>query len=271
MARKCEVCSNGHLEQINKILAKPKPPSFRLISSQVYGTDKHYRSIARHAEHLGYDFQVAIKEQRILEAVDVHKEFCEQLDFAKKLREASQNWLTINSEITLDLRDDEINVVYLDWNNCEKGKPARETEDLSSLLKRLERGNNEAIKVTSKRVDLRSFALDAIKTCDLVIDKFAKLGGDYQTDRTNDADRKRELEFKIKEGAANNILSWLADSLTSINSDDPRVTEFQALVADLQSKDWATETLEAFRGMDDDELQAANSLFQKGDGGLLNS
>lgn len=124
-------------------------------------------------------------------AVNVRKEFGEQLKFAKKLREAAEEYLSSESDpmrLVLIPRADEIEVVYFDFaDKTERGEPKKKTASLHALLAKTEGLNIEADKINIKHVDMRKFALDAINTTDTCIDKFAKLGGDYTRDKVNPA------------------------------------------------------------------------------------
>lgn len=129
-------------------------------------------------------------------AVDVHAEFAEQLSFAKDLRRAAEQWLKASTEtIDLDPRSTEVQVVYDDWLDCDQnGIPKQKKADLRELLDRIEGDKVRPDFSVVKTLDLRKFALDAISVTDACIDKFAKLGGFYQKDRTNEMDGLRACD-----------------------------------------------------------------------------
>ena len=145
---------------------------------------------------VGVQIQKAIEErseafqQEI--AVNVRKEFGEQLRFAKKLRRAAEEYLSSETDpmrLILLPRADEIEVVYYDFEDkTTKGEPKKKTATLHALLAKVEASNIEADKVNIKHVDMRKFALDAISVTDTCIDKFAKLGGEYMKEKPNPAD-----------------------------------------------------------------------------------
>lgn len=122
--------------------------------------------------------------------INVRREFLEQLKFAKKLRIAAEEYLSDpNDPLNLIIapRADEIEVVYYDFGDkTQRGEPKKKTATLHALLAKVE--GIETDKISIRHVDLRKFALDAIGTVDVVIDKFAKLGGDYTKDKNNPAD-----------------------------------------------------------------------------------
>jgi DNA-binding CsgD family transcriptional regulator len=64
-------------------------------------------------------------------AVNVRKEFGEQLKFAKRVRDAAEKWLLIDDEISLDPRSTEVMVIYDDLNDRnQKGEPKQKREKL---------------------------------------------------------------------------------------------------------------------------------------------
>ena len=172
------------------------------------------RTIGNHAQHLPELFRQA-KERGILEQpIDVYREFRELLDFAKPLCAAAREYLSDDSgKIVLVSRAHEISVMYEDSSDkTAKGDPKRKIDSLEALLERAEAGGVSISRAVVKHVDIRSFALDAIRTGESCIDKFAKLGGDYQENRRNEADMKNLAER----------LTEKARELIKDNSDDPR-------------------------------------------------
>lgn len=194
----CSICRGKKIEKreaINRALGKGI--SYRDIEAM---TGVAYRTIGNHAQHLPAIFREA-KEKGILgQSVDVHQEFSEQLQFAKKMRVAAQDYLSHpdTGEICLFPRSDEITVVYEDLQDLTaKGEPKRKSDTLDILLERVKTGSVEPQRTIIKHVDMRSFALDAIRTADMCVDKFAKLAGEYQKDRENSDELgilKRQIE-----------------------------------------------------------------------------
>lgn len=137
MPPKCKTCLDPNVGQINTLLKEGV--SFRNIAKQV-GSDGSYSSIVRHAEHLGLEMGVIVKEKLVKQAINVHDEFGEQLQFAKRLRTAAEEYLSHPDDplrLVLMPRADEIEVVYYDNNDLTDGdrpKPKKKSGDLQTLL-----------------------------------------------------------------------------------------------------------------------------------------
>lgn len=203
----CSICRGKKIEKreaINRALGKGI--SYRDIEAM---TGVAYRTIGNHAQHLPAIFREA-KEKGILgQSVDVHQEFSEQLRFAKKMRVAAEGYLSHpdTGEICFFPRSDEITVIYEDLQDLTaKGEPKRKSDTLDILLDRIKSGRVEPQRTITKHVDMRSFSLDAIKTADMCVDKFAKLNGDYIKEPTapivnifTDTDFARELFRRLTE------------------------------------------------------------------------
>lgn len=179
--RKCSVCAHPQAKEINSMINDAV--SFRRISSQFGMAD---RSVGRHTENcLKLEIAALIKAKKIENAIDHYQEIPEQLDFAKDLRAAARKCLTHpeTGEIVLLPRADEVEVVYEDYlDTSPTGAPKKKTDNLDILLERVKKGGIEPTRTIIKHVDLRSYALDAIRTIDIVLDKFAKVQGAYAKD-----------------------------------------------------------------------------------------
>lgn len=167
----------------------------------------------RHAEtHLDVDVKAVIAEQRIKRAVNVYDEFEAQLQFTKYLRDTALAYLQDPEDpfkLFLGPQAHEIMIMYADFNDMEelengKERPRKKKALLNVLLSELAGRGIEANRVEMKQVDLRKYALDAISQTDVCIDKFARMGGDYQKDRKNDKDPsvliEKLVEFLIQRG-----------------------------------------------------------------------
>lgn len=194
----CSICCGKKAEKreaINRALGKGI--SYRDIEAM---TGVAYRTIGNHAQHLPAIFKEAKEKGILAQTVDVQSEFYEQLALAKDMRTAAKKYLSHpeTGEICLFPRSDEISVVYEDYADLSpQGNPKKKTDSLDILLERAETGNVEPKRTIIKHVDMRSFALDAIKTADMCVDKFAKLAGEYQKDRENSDELsllKRQIE-----------------------------------------------------------------------------
>lgn len=206
--RKCSICTCVNLTQINRMILKGV--SFRNISLRVWNTDSHFVSVHRHTINcLKFDIAAVAAANKKEQAIAIHEEFREQLDFAKQLRSAAEEYLADpNDPLKLAIlpRSDEIDVVYFDNTDLTAGDapmPKKKTAKLAALLQNVEELRNiDVDKITIKHVDLRSFALDAIKTTDLCLDRFAKLSGAYQDNRANESDAEFQRLRLILEARA---------------------------------------------------------------------
>ncbi len=204
--RKCSVCTHKRVKEINSLINQEK--SFRYFSLP-FGMSA--MSVQRHVEKcLKLEIKALIKQKKIENAVDHYQEITEQLTFAKDLRLAAREYL-LDPEIgaiVLFPRSDEVTVIYEDLTDLTpKGYPKKKTDDLETLLKRAEAGKIEVSKTVIKHVDIRSFALDAIRTTDLVLDKIARLEGLYTKEKEN-SDELTQLKKQIQSRADSRGVSY---------------------------------------------------------------
>lgn len=214
--RKCSVCTNERFEEINARIKKGH--SFRVISRQILGDEKHHDSIQRHANNcLLLDIGALVLEQKVEQTIDHYQEITEQLEFAKDLRISAREYLSDPDnpgKLVLIPRADEIEIVYLDHNDCmeigERLVPKKKKAPLSNILEEINViGAKQADKWSVKHVDIRSFALDAIKTVDVVLDKIARIEGKYQQDKQNESDNQlAQLRKQIEKVAERNQTSY---------------------------------------------------------------
>jgi len=143
-------------------------------------------SVGRHAEKcLNLEIQALIKEKKIENATDHYQEINSQFIFARDLRLAAQKYLSDpeTGDLALIPRSDEIIVIYEDYSDTTPtGEPKKKRDSLSFLLERAASGNITPLQTVVKHVDIRSFSLDAIRTVDVVLDKFARIEGLYKKD-----------------------------------------------------------------------------------------
>lgn len=212
MLTRCTTCQHPKAAEINTLLANGQ--SLRYIEKR-YGI-KHGAAQRHRAKCIGRVFAEAsevkdrlvnqiVEKSPYKEAIVVYDEFHEQLEFAKELRTAARKYLSdVHDPLRMDItpRANEIEVTYLDHNDMEKitfgskviEKPKKKKALLSLILESLKDTGLEPEKFVIKTIDMRKFALDAINTADLCIDKFARMGGAYQQDRKNDQDPARLME-----------------------------------------------------------------------------
>lgn len=210
MPRSCKACKHPQVKAINKLILNGK--SLRHISSQ-YELSDH--GVMRHTENCLKRTLGAIKEQhKERQAVDIYKEFEEQLEFARNLRLAAQKWLTVNDEVDLDPRAGEVMVVYLDHLDAKQnGEPKQKKLKLDALLELATvEDAREPQFATVKTMDLRKFALEAVTVTDTCIDRFARLSGMYQQERSNTQDAElAKLKGRIEARAREKDLTYEAE------------------------------------------------------------
>ncbi len=208
VGRKCTICHHEQVGQINTAIHKGV--AFRVISRQIKNNDTARDAIRRHTENcLKIEVAALIQQKKTEQAVDVIAEFKEQLVFTKKLRSAAEMYLSDPLDplkIAINPFSHEISVSYFDYTELlPSGAPTKKTAPLSNLLNAVQEIGKMIMasdanvdgdmvfgkilqidKISVRHVDLRSFALDAIKTTDMCLDKFAKISGIYQQDRENE-------------------------------------------------------------------------------------
>jgi hypothetical protein len=198
------------VSRINSLLADGV--SFRTISNRIQNDDKLKPSLQRHAENcLKIAIAAVIAKKKEQQGIDIHKEFEENLAFARTLRLSAYEYLSDPVDplkIAIVPFAHEIDVTYFDMTDLvgpeDDPKPKKKTAKLSMLLAQIEQLRNfEVDKISIKHVDLRSFALDCIRTVDVCVDKFARIAGAYKKDSPNPNDTeavaKRVVERLVKE------------------------------------------------------------------------
>lgn len=227
MPRKCTICSHKQTSKINKAISDGA--SLRRIAAQ-YSLSPN--SILRHTENcLKLSLSAFVEKKLEKQGIDVYKEFEANLEFARKLRAAAEEYLADPLDplrLAIIPRADEIDVVYYEsWaavspaaegesDGTEVAKPTRlpkptkKTAKLSMLLESVEEMRNiEVDKVSIRHMDLRKFALDAIEVADTCVDRFAKLRGEYQQDKPNAENIElARLKGKIEARAAEKKTSY---------------------------------------------------------------
>lgn len=188
MPRKCTICTHKQVAAINKAICNSD--SYRNIAKQF---SVGHVSVLRHVVTcLSMCYQALVEEKRIAQAINVHDEFAEQLAYAKELRETSRMYLSDPDDpfqLFIGPQAHEIDVLYYDWNDRDdEGRPKKKKAKLNDLLAELAGRGVEGYRVEMKSIDIRKYALDAISTADVCIDKFARMGGAYQKDKNNQAD-----------------------------------------------------------------------------------
>jgi hypothetical protein len=187
----CIICGHPQVTAINRAIIQCVTPT---EISTVFSINR--RSLYKHSRRcLELTVLDALRERRINQAVSVYDELSDQLRLAKEARTAARNWLDVNGELDLDFRPNEIMVVYEDHDDLtERGNPRKKKALLSELLDIVNAksfGSYKTVAGYAKRTDLREYLLKAIDRCDAVIDRFARIQGEYQQDRMNENDIER--------------------------------------------------------------------------------
>jgi hypothetical protein len=191
VGRKCSVCHHDKVTQINKMLSESV--SFRNISSQILGHERHYAAVGRHADNcLKMEVGTLVREIKAEQAFDYATELAKLYVKATKMVAALEKWLADPDnpdEFNIDPRDIEMTVVYLDHADLTKqGEPKQKKGVLRELLSRIEaKSRMEPIAVMSSAMDNRKLYLDAFKTLNDRLEQIAKFYGHYTKDKENPA------------------------------------------------------------------------------------
>lgn len=201
MPRKCTICVHKQVAAINKAICNSD--SYRNIGKRF---NVGHVSVLRHVTVcLNFKYQTLVEENRVAQAVNVYEEFQEQLAYAKSLRETSKMYLSDPDDpfgLFIGPQAHEIDITYFDFNDLEEVgvgenmtlKPKKKKAKLNTILAELAGRGIESSRVDIKTLDIRKYALDAINTADVCIDKFARMGGAYQKDRRNERDPAQLME-----------------------------------------------------------------------------
>ena len=159
------------------------PPSCREIG-EALGVDRTtvLHDIEKAIQELSAEVKAEIE-------VDVKKEFARQLEFAKELREAAREYLTVDGYINLTAaREDEAMVairVEMDGRTKLTERPVAE------VLEKIRMADLNARSIRIEPMDRKfalEYALKAISSADVCIDKHAKLLGAYTKEKENPQD-----------------------------------------------------------------------------------
>jgi len=173
------------VEQINAELSKGEGQ--RGVAGR-WGLTKS--SVARHAINCLQLTQEQRNGHTIEQIVDVRAEYADQVRFAKKLKDACEAYLSDPDDplrIAIIPHAGEIEVIYHDYKDLdERGKPKKKKADLARLLTEVSKDRKIGVeKINIKHMDLRKFALEALATVDMTIDKFARMEGAYTDNKPN--------------------------------------------------------------------------------------
>jgi hypothetical protein len=209
---KCPVCIHPNAEKVSKAIVEGRMTQDEIFDTYLADLKDNYAHEKSPGQRISYHTKnclhksaaVIANKQLEKHGIIVVDEFTEQLKLAKELRNAAVKLLTDpdTGEIDLSPHASEVRVHY--WQTRDsiesaeitglklRGQRRKKIETLQVLLDKIDKERptpyDEREIVSIKSVDPRSFALDAIRTCDTAIDKFARMGGLYKADQTNPND-----------------------------------------------------------------------------------
>lgn len=192
----CTICSHPKVDEIHQALLEGTP--YAQIP-RLFNDDFKYFTLVRHvSKHLQTSHSKIVENQRIKEAVGVDRRFGLLLDNAEEVMAAARQLLLVNGELNFDPRAWEINVVYEDYNDTNReGDPKLKTAPLDELLARLDGEGFRHRRAVIRNEDARKGYREAIAQAESIIDRFAKLFGAYQQDRSNDANELTAIRNTI--------------------------------------------------------------------------
>lgn len=214
MPRTCTICSHDQKLAIETQIASGK--SYRLIASQYKTSDA---SIRRHVKDCIPAALEALKQQQKAKSgLVVEDEVQRVFRRLNKLIDSCDDWLTDPKDAekyTLEPRDNEIEVVYLDYNDADaNGNPKRKRDSLRTLLKRAEAANIEAVLCESKSADPRELVIKSAAQIANQLELYGKLLGLFQKPRDNDKDvERREKEMENNREWARSLVQRVKQNL----------------------------------------------------------
>lgn len=230
MPRTCTICSHDQRLAIESALAAGK--SYRNIAQQFR---LHESSITRHVKAcIPAELEALKQKQKAKSGLVVEDEVTKVFRRLNKLIDSCDQWLTDPQNpdtYTLEPRDNEIEVVYLDYSDADNnGNPKRKRDSLRALLARAESANVEAVLCESKSADPRELVVKTAAQIANQLELYGKLLGLFQKPRDNDKD----VERREKEAEENK--RW-AKSLVS------RVRQQKKLRTDDEAEAWVRENV----------------------------
>lgn len=189
----CMICRHERAVDINRDILNGNMKQKAICEK--WGITSHDVMWRHLTKHLATTMKKIHEDKKVRDTVTVYEELLDQLDFAKSMRIAAQEYLSDPKDplrMMLLPRASEVEVVYYDYNELSsEGIPTKKSEKLQDLLAMLSVRGYESDRVIVKHVDIRKFALDTIASVDLVLDKFSRIEGLYQKDRKNAVDIKK--------------------------------------------------------------------------------
>jgi len=207
MPRVCKICTHEKKVEIDKAIASANG-TFRGIARKFETSDD---SLLRHVKNcIPKALNSLIEEQQRQRGLVVENEVQRVFRRLNKLIDACDAWLTDPDDpesYTLEVRSNELQVIYLDYNDLgETGKPKRKRAPLSELVKQLAEGNQEAVSIHTKHADPRDLIVKAAGEIKGQLELYGRLLGLFQRDRENETDIARAEERR----------KWAAEKLREV-------------------------------------------------------
>lgn len=219
MPRVCKICTHEQSAEIDKAIAGAT--SYRNIAKQ-FGVSE--AGVSRHvAACIPIALNSLREERQQKRALAIEDEIDRVFRRLNKLLDACDRWLTDPDDpelYTLDVRDNELDVVYLDYGDLTgEGNPKRKRAQLSALLAMVrEEANAEVVKTYSKHADPRDLIIKAAAEIKGHLELIGRLRGLFQRDRENDQDvRRRQQQADENRKWAENLLKAKVGELGSEN------------------------------------------------------
>lgn len=219
MPRPCKICTHEQSSEIDKAIAQAT--SYRNIAKQ-FGVSE--AGVSRHvATCIPLALNSLRQERQQKRAIGIEDEIDRVFRKLNKLLEACDRWLTDPDDpelYTLDCRDNELDVIYLDYGDLTgEGNPKRKRAQLSALLAMIRgEGKAEAVKIYSKQADPRDLIVKTAAEIKGQLELIGRLRGLFQRDRENEADvRRRQQQAQENRKWAEGLLRAKVDELGNEN------------------------------------------------------
>lgn len=195
----CTICRHEKREEIEKQLARGV--ALRRIASQFETSDA---SLRRHHACIAEALEALRNERKLKSARATDDELERCFVNVNKLFDACDDYLTDpdNPErYTLSPRTSDIDIIYEEEvGEYNDGTPIykKKRAKLSQLLAEIDQAGRNLVGTEYKISDPRKLILEAADTLSGLIDRLAKLKGEYQEKRQNEHDKRERREVLIE-------------------------------------------------------------------------
>lgn len=173
----CKVCAHPQAGEVNLLLANGGIPVSQIPAQ--FNDEFNRHSLYRHIQKcLQSSWQEMRKNARIRAIGDIEKHFDQLLNDAYEAVTASKEVLTVDGVLDFAPRAEEIEVIYLDYNDLtDTGNPRRKKGSLADLLARLEGQGFSPLSATGQQTDPRKIFLSCIDAQNEMLKNYVKLFG----------------------------------------------------------------------------------------------